>query len=286
MLSLFVFFLVSIAVYFLAKSDQRSQEKTGKGVISQQTDTLVSYFLSSGIKIVSYPMFMSLTIFTCFVITYVVQIRVGLWYLSIVVFFIVYRIIIQQIQRRSFKMQQKISLITPNIIQMLKTTYAVSSRDVGSVFRSTFEEVNMPVVREPMLTFVDGISSGGDPLALAKRTKIHFRNRLMRDLIDAIADEKAKGGLFSERLQQMYDEARRMNEIEAQTKVATLDSSYAAYFAAYLAIGIEVSLALWKPEIFEVFKSSPLGSLILLLIVLLAGFNLIIADSKSKLREV
>lgn len=199
-------------------------------------------------------------------------------------FFVVYRFCTQVIIKFSYQLNRRIDIVIPNILKLIKTAYAASSEDVANAVRIGIHDANESIKR-PMLNFLDGIEDMGDPMELAEKTKIYYRNVTMRYLIDAIAEEKVQGGLFGDRIDELHREAEQINEAEMDNKTMTLDSTIAAYFMAALILGLDIGIAIFKPTYLEFFKKTPIGIGFMVATVLMVGYTVMLADSKSRIEE-
>lgn len=273
-------------VYVVASLDVREQKKNGKGFINfGESKTLAGYFLSSGIQAISYPTLLASIVCFALILSLFVHLKTDIWYISAATFFVLYKIGIQFIIKFSFAMKSQVNQLTPNILDLISTAYAASSQDVGKAVKVALVSVRSEAIKRPLLDFIDGIEKKEDPVKLSAIAKLHYRSPIMRDLIDAITEEKVQGGLFSERLKQLFDEAQRMNDVEMQTKSATIDSSIAAYFISLLTLVASVSAVVWNPSILDAFKATPLGNALMISTVLMIGYNIVLADSKSRIGE-
>lgn len=293
----YLFLALSVAAYFIAQWDLNEQirkinqaldaedEQTNNGQSNElEKMTLASYYISSGIEIISYPMFIAATVFFDFCISYFVQYKLDMWYMSIAVFLVLYRIATQIVIKGSYLLKRRIDLVTPTILNNIKTAYAASTEDVAKAIRIGIEDTSAKI-QNPILDFLKGIEEKGDPLELAAIAKLHFRNLTMRYLIDAIAEEKVQGGYFGQRIEQLHDEAERINEAEMQSRALTLDSSIAAYSISLLTLSLDVGLAIFKPEYMAFFKATPLGEAFMIGTVLMVGYTVILADSKGRMED-
>lgn len=275
-----IFLGASIVVFVLARAERLSVMREGQAAtVARQS--LLRYYLSSGWKYTGYETYLSLTVFTGFLVSSKFHSLFGLWIVTVSSFYVTYRLFRQYVIRKSHKLKVNIDKVTPNFLHMLATAYAASSKDVTQALRATIEQIEVSSVRNPILEFIDGIQEGGDPYLLGEKTKLYFQNRLLKQVIDAIVEEKMQGGLFGERLEQLIDEAERKSEVENLTQTSTFDSALAAYFMAFFTVAVDALAVMWNPEIISVFKNSPLGIALVVLTVLLVGFNIVVADSQS-----
>ncbi|MEV2909944.1 hypothetical protein ABNF65_15225 [Paenibacillus larvae] len=282
-MNLAIFLLVSLGIYVVARADVQYQTKE-KGFVSQHSQTLLSYYMSSSYKM-PFPIYLAITVFLCQIAMYLTYLYIKNWSISIMVFYIAFKVITQHVKRSSYKMKKRINEIAPNIIESLSTSYSVNTGDITKSFRSTVSELKNKTIREPMLRFIDGVIEGRNPVELSNTAKLHFRNPLMHDLIDAVTEEKTNGGMFSQRINQLQEEARRLNEVETELKTATMDSVIASYFITSLVMIFYIGFAIWKPDMFRQFTDSSMGNTFIVTTLLFVVYNLTISDAKTQLKE-
>lgn len=189
----------------------------------------------------------------------------------------------QQIIIRSINNSQKIDQNAPTFLTTFSSYYKTVSNPIFAL-ENSYQYAHKSYRHTLEVLFIR-ISNGAEPYQEVEKAKKFFRNRIIRNFLDDLEEELEKGGTFNITLDRLIDRAMDRKRYASQRKIETYATVLVIYMGLLFELFILMYLYLFKTEWFVFFQNSVLGQMGILLIVLVSGFMVILAQRLVLLGE-